>query len=158
VKPEGLKEISDFQQKAYRLSRAYNGALEQANTARTRLQAIRRALLDSGAEAKLLDEAAAIDRKVLAVLRRFRGDETQRGLESGSPSTIGSRLNSAVFGTRNRTGAPTGTQKQNLEIASAEFSEEQPKLNAALEDLKRLERALDAAGVPWTPGRTPEWK
>lgn len=158
VKPEGLKEISEFQQKAYRLSRAYNGALESANNARTRLQAIRRALLDSGADGKLLDEAASIDRKVLAVLRKMRGDETQRGLESGSPSTIGSRLNSAVFGTRNRTGAPTGTQKQNLEIAAAEFAAEQPKLNAALEELKRLERALDAAGVPWTSGRAPEWK
>jgi len=25
-------------------------------------------------------------------------------------------------------------------------------------DLKQLEKALDAAGAPWTPGRLPEWK
>jgi hypothetical protein len=25
-------------------------------------------------------------------------------------------------------------------------------------DLKKLEKALDVAGAPWTPGRLPEWK
>ena len=25
-------------------------------------------------------------------------------------------------------------------------------------DLARLEKAMEAAGAPWTPGRIPEWK
>ena len=52
---------------------------------RTRTQAIRRALVDSPADVKLMDQAVQFDRRVLAVLRVLRGDETLRGTESGSP-------------------------------------------------------------------------
>lgn len=158
IKPESTRDITEFQQKAYRLQRAYLGALEEANNAKARLTAIRRALLDSGADVKWLDETAALDRRITASLRKLRGDETLRGLESGSPSTIGSRIGSAVQGTRNRTAAPTGTQKQNFDISAEEFAGEQSRLSAALSDLTKLEKALDAAGVPWTSGRTPSWR
>ena len=84
---------------------------------RTRTTAIRRALVDSPADMKMMDEAARYDQRVLAVLRKLRGDETLRGLESGSPSAIQQRVNSAVQGARGLTGAPTGTQQLNYGIA-----------------------------------------
>ena len=46
---------------------------------------------------------------------QLRGDETLRGLESGDPSSIQDRVNSAVQGARGLTGAPTGTQQRNYE-------------------------------------------
>ena len=39
-------------------------------------QAIQRALVDSPADVKLMDEARRFDQRVLAVLRQLRGDET----------------------------------------------------------------------------------
>jgi hypothetical protein len=34
-----------------------------------------------------------------------------------------------------------------------------PKLRKLIEtDLKAIEKQLDAAGAPYTPGRLPEWK
>ena len=42
---------------------------------------------------------------------------------------------------------------------SSEFGDALAKLRTiARTDMPKLERALDAAGVPHTPGRIPEWK
>ncbi len=153
VRPEDRKALSDFVARAYKLQRQVTGSLEAANTAKTQLAAMRRALLDSSADAKYLDAASALDRRLTAILRKLRGDETLRGLESGAPSTIQSRVSSAAYGVRNLTGAPTGTQQTNYQIASEEFTAEKPKLESLLNDLRKFVAELDAAGVPYTPGR-----
>ena len=90
-----------------------------------------------------------------AVQRALRGDETLRGLESGSPSSIQSRVNSAAAGARGLTGAPTGTQQTNYTIALEELNAEIAKLKALETELKKFEQQLEAAGVPYTPGRWP---
>ena len=54
---------------------------------------------------------------------------------------------------------PTQTQREAYRIAGEEFSQELAKLRALIDgDLKGLEKALDTAGAPYTPGRLPEWK
>ena len=109
---------TEYQDKVDKLQRSFTGTLEQANSMRTRTQAIQRALVDSPADVKFMDEARRFDQRVLAVLRQLRGDETIRGDESGSASTIQSRVGSAVQGARGLSGAPTGTQTQNYNIAT----------------------------------------
>ncbi|MBI5282541.1 MAG: glycosyl hydrolase, partial [Candidatus Solibacter usitatus] len=153
VRPEDRKALSEFVSKVYRLQRQVTGSLESANNARTRLAAIKRALPDSSADTKLLDEASVLDKRLTSILRALRGDETLRGLESGTPSSIQSRADSASSGVRNLTGAPTGTMQMNYQIASEELAAVQPKLKALLDDLKKLEAQLDALGAPYTPGR-----
>jgi photosystem II stability/assembly factor-like uncharacterized protein len=153
IRPEERKAREEFITRVLELQRRVTGALDSANNARTEIAAIRRALLDSSADAKLTDDAAGLDKRLTAILRRLRGDETLRGLESGSPSSVQSRINSAAAGSRNSTGAPTGTQRLNHQIAGEEFAVEQPKLRALLDDLRKLKAQLDAAGVPYTPGR-----
>ena len=101
------------------------------------------------------DEAVKFDQRVTAVQRQLRGDETLRGLESGSPSSIQSRVGSAVAGARGLTGAPTGTQQMNYTIANEELTAETTKLRALEAELKKFEQQLEAAGVPYTPGRWP---
>ena len=103
----------------------------------------------------MLDDAARFDQRVLAVLRKLRGDETLRGLESGSPSSIQSRVNSAVAGSRGLSGAPTGTQQLNYTIAFDELAAEIVKLRALEPEIKKFEQQMEAAGVAYTPGRWP---
>jgi len=44
-------------------------------------------------------------------------------------------------------------------LAARDFEKELEKLRVLLDvDLKKLERELDAAGAPATPGRLPEFK
>src|SRR5215510_10656426 len=120
---------------------------------KTRTTAIRRAIADSAADIKLLDEAARFDRRVTEILRALRGDETLRGLESGAPSTIQSRVNSAAAGARGLTGAPTGTQQMHYTVANDQLKAEAAKLRALEGGSRRFEQQLEAAGVPYTPGR-----
>jgi len=153
--PAQRTAATEYQDKVAKLQRAFTGALEEANNMKTRTTAMRRAIADSAADVKLLDETARYDQRVTASLRALRGDETLRGLESGAPSTIQSRVNSAAAGARGLTGAPTGTQQTNYTIANEELNAEIVKLRALEADLKKFEQTLEAAGVPYTPGRWP---
>ncbi len=155
ISPVARTAATDYQDKVAKLQRWFTGALEQANNLRTRTTAIRLALVDSPADVKMLDEAARFDGRVLAVLRKLRGDETLRGLESGSPSAIQQRVNSAVAGARGLTGAPTGTQQLNYGIAFDELAAEITRLRALEAEIRKFEQQMEAAGVAYTPGRWP---
>ena len=155
ITPAARTAAAEYQDKVFKLQRSFTGALEQANNMKTRTTAIRRAIADSAADIKLLDEAVRYDQRVTAVLRTLRGDETLRGLESGSPSTIQSRVNSAATGARGLTGVPTATQQTNYTIAFEELNGEIAKLRTLEAELKKFEQQLEAAGVPYTPGRWP---
>ena len=49
---------------------------------------------------------------------------------------------------------PTATHRRSLEIARQEFSEIEVGLRQLIDvDLPALEAKMEAAGVPWTPGR-----
>jgi hypothetical protein len=57
------------------------------------------------------------------------------------------------------TSRPTQTQTDHYAIAAQDFEQTLAQLRALVEgDLAKLEKAMEAAGAPWTPGRIPEWK
>ena len=153
--PQQRTANAQYQDNVAKLQRTFTGALEQANNMRTRTQAIRRALVDSPADAKFMDQAAQFDRRVLAILRSLRGDETLRGVESGDPTTIQDRVNSAVAGTRGLSGAPTSTQSQNYNLANEDLNAQVALLRTLEPELRKFEQQLEAAGVPYTTGRGP---
>ena len=155
ITPTTITAAKDFQNKVFRLQRTYTGAFEQATHIRTRTQAIRRALVDSPAGFRLLDQAARFDGRITAVLRRQRGDETLRGLESGAPSSTQARVNAAAAGARGLTGNPTGTQRLSYEIAAEDVAAQVTALRAIEAELKKCEQEIEAAGVPYAPGRWP---
>jgi len=54
---------------------------------------------------------------------------------------------------------PTQTHLQAYAIASDEFAQQLAKLRNLIQvDLAKLEKDMEAAGAPWTPGRLPEWQ
>jgi hypothetical protein len=89
------------------------------------------------------------------VLRRLRGDETLRGTESGDPTNLQDRVNSAVQGARGLSGAPTGTQQLNYRIANEDLAAQVKELRTLETEIRKFEQQLEAAGVPYTPGRWP---
>jgi hypothetical protein len=153
--PAQRTAAADYHARVDKLQRAFTGALEQANALRTKTEAIQRALVDSPADVKMMDEARRFDRRVVAILRQLRGDETLRGLESGDPSSIQDRVNSAVQGARGLSGAPTGTQQRNYDIANEDLTAQINALRTLDAELRKFEQQLEAAGVPYTPGRIP---
>ncbi len=150
----------EFQKKAANLQKAVNGALENANELKSRLASIKQAIKDSYApDSKLMDDTLAIEKKLNEILRHLRGDVSIRARNENTPISIAERASSIIDDQYLSTAPPTQTHLDSYKIASEEFTEELNKLRTLLEvDVKNLEKALDEAGAPWTPGRFPNWK
>jgi hypothetical protein len=158
--PDDRKLLLGFQQKVTRLERAVAGALESANGVTTRLEQIKRALESTPSiDPKLRDRARALEKQNRDILRALRGDVVLRGHNENTAPAIAERVGSIVQSQRLSLSRPTTTQREEYAVAGKEFATELEKLRTLVNvDLKELEKALDLAGAPYTPGRLPEWK
>jgi hypothetical protein len=76
-----------------------------------------------------------------------------------TPISISERVQAASSALRLTTSRPTKTVMESYQIASEELAAEIPKLRKLIDtDVRSLEKQLDAAGAPATPGRLPDWK
>jgi hypothetical protein len=100
--------------------------------------------------------ARALDKKNEAILRALRGDVTLEQHNENVPLPIAARVQTIVGNEGAWLERPPGTDQQTYTIASQEFAAESEKLRSLIDvDLKAIEKALDDAGAPWTPGRLP---
>ncbi len=149
----------EFQRKAARLYRAVSGALHTADDVEARLKAIRTALREVPAAEKQLGAAAdLIEQTNRGILRALRGDQEMQKRNEPVPTSINDRVETILEGERFALTKPTQTHIDDYNIAAGEFAEELGKLRALVEvDLTKLEKDMEVAGAPWTPGRVPEW-
>jgi photosystem II stability/assembly factor-like uncharacterized protein len=152
--------LVEFQQKAARLQRAVAGAIETANSVKTRMGMIKRALHETpAADGKLMTDAISIERRVNEIQRGLRGDSSSRARNENLPASINERVSGIARDQRMSTSRPTQTQMDQYRDAAQEFERVLANLRSLVDgDLLRLEKAMEAAGAPWTPGRIPEWK
>ena len=150
----------EFQRKVVRLYRAVSGAVHTAEDVEARLKAIRAALRETPAAEKQLSVAAdAIEKTNRLILRALQGDTEMQKRNEAVPSSINDRVNAILEGERFSLARPTQSHVEDYNIAAAEFVGQLGKLHALVEvDLAKLEKDMEAAGAPWTPGRVPEWK
>jgi photosystem II stability/assembly factor-like uncharacterized protein len=151
---------ADFEDKLARLQKAVTGAQQSATEARTRLDAIRRAIDATPAiPVKLREEAVNLEKRLEEINRTLRGDPVMRSRSEPTAESIAERVNSAAATMRLTTGRPTKTALESYQIASDELAVEIPKLRRLLDtDIRAIEKQLDAAGAPPTPGRLPDWR
>jgi len=151
--------LEGFHRKVARLYRAVSGATHTAHDVEERLKSIREALRETPAAEKLLDATAdSIERNNRLILRALTGDKELRKRNEPVPSSIDDRVEAIMEGERFSLAKPTQSHIDDYNIAAAEFMEQAGKLRTLVEvDLAKLEKDMDAAGAPWTPGRVPEW-
>lgn len=153
--------IVAFQQQTSKLQRAVLGASALTTETMTRVQALRRALLETPlADDRLSNEARAVEAKLRDIQTALSGDNTMsRRSEPALPSLLnrlGSITNSLWSNTLEE---PTATHRRQYEIVASEFEKVLSQLKPVVEtELKRIEDQAEAAGVPWTPGRLPAWR
>ena len=160
VSPEDRAALVEFHKKVARLQRALVGALDVANNVKTRLGLMRRAVVETpGADTKLIDDIAALDKRMNDILRQLRGDTVIASRNENVLPSINERVNGIRGGLDQTLQRPTQTQREQYAIASQEFEAVLGQLRSLVEgDLVKVEKALEAAGAPYTPGRLPEWK
>ncbi|HET6975510.1 MAG TPA: hypothetical protein VFI24_04255 [Pyrinomonadaceae bacterium] len=152
--------LVEFQTKAMRLQRAAIGATAAANQLKPRLAAIKRAIAETPSlPQKLQEDTTSLDRRVNDILRALSGDNTARQRNMNTPPSINDRIGYVVGAQRMSISRPTQTQIAQYNAAALDFENTLSQLRQLIEvDLARLEKQLEAAGAPWTPGRIPDWK
>jgi photosystem II stability/assembly factor-like uncharacterized protein len=152
--------LAEFQEKLARLQKVVIAAEQSATDARTRLEAIVRAIDATPAlSPKLREDARNLEKRLGEVTRTLRGDAVMRARNEATPESVSERVSAIAGSLRQTTGRPTKAVIENYQIASEELAAEIPKLRRLVEtDIRALEKQLDAAGAPPTPGRLPDWK
>jgi len=149
----------EFLRKVARLYRSVSGAIHVAEDVQAHLKEMREAIRDVPASEKQLDaQADLIEQKDRELLRALHGDKILQKRNEIVPSSINDRLQAIMEGERFSLTKPTQTHMDDYNIAAGEFGDQLSKLRTLVEvDMASLEKAMNAAGAPWTPGRVPEW-
>ena len=148
------QEVLDYQMEVARLQQAVTAISTTIGEANESISGIKQMIIDGRAPLELLDQARELELKLVDAQQKINGDPTRgERFENGYPS-ISSRIGNALFGTFRHSHGPTGTNRQQYEIAKEEFEEVADEIKSVLEDdFESLKEALDDAGVPWTSGR-----
>jgi len=159
VSPADRAVQEEFNRKVAKLYRAVAGAVKSADEVQTQLKAIRKALQDTPSDGALVAQADNIERKGNEILRALRGDVALAERSENVPTSINDRLEYIMESARFAVTRPTQTQENAYSVAASEFTGQLTDLRSLVQvDLAKLEKDMEAAGAPWTPGRVPEWQ
>ncbi|HEX6315365.1 MAG TPA: hypothetical protein VFZ73_10925, partial [Gemmatimonadaceae bacterium] len=141
------------------LERAALGAAAYLNDLAGRLGFLRRAIDESArADSALVHQVRRLQTRLLDVQERLFGDPTRGRRNESSPTGLLGRLQVALAQSRASTlEAPTAAQLAQIDIV-------RDAISAILADIRQLsevevrsvESAAEAAGIPWTAGRLPQ--
>jgi chromosome segregation ATPase len=156
--PAQRAQLAEFLGKTMRLQRAALGTSAAVRETGERLRYAKKAIDDTPAkDSALADEARALEARLREIRVAVDGDQAaSRRFYPTSPS-ITDRIGSIVNAQWSTSGPPTGTSLEQYAIASADLKEQTSKLAQLEKDVDALEKKMDAAGAPWTPGRVPVW-
>jgi len=168
AKPLGLATLEaddrqallGFQRKTARLQRSVLGAVRVAGETQTRIDHLKQALLDTpDADPALASELRAIEARLKDLQIELSGDRTRSRRAEPTPRSISQRVGRIVSSQWTSSSPPTQTNLDAYAIAGDAFARVLPELRRLVEDdLARLERQLEDAAGPWTPGRIPRWQ
>lgn len=153
-------ELVAFQKKVRELSRAVTASSRLVDELTTRIKHYRVAVKSITAPHKeLLKDIKDVELKIKEIRRSLFGDEIMRKLDKEAVPGLARRVNGIIRDQWRSTSAPTQTQRDAYEIASDEFGPVLEKLKQIVRvDVLQIEKKLEEAGAPYTPGRLPEWK
>jgi len=149
------REMQAFLQQVAELRRATGGARSVIDETLRQVAAIKDVLDRSTVgDADLDERTRAIEQRLQDMRIRLSGDDERELHGDPGPVSISRRLGVVGMGTRFSTYGPTPTHRRSFEIAKRQFAELRSGLDRVIDvELPELEKRLDAAGVPWSPGR-----
>ena len=144
-----------FSQRVDEMRRAVNGTLHAIDQVLQQLDAIKESLQNSTGDMKLYGDTQLLQNSIIAERDRLSGDATRSEYAVNRPMPVTSRLSHAHYRPKTTAYGPTQTQMDSLEIAQEVFDSVSKNLTILIdEEYKILKTDLDAAKVPWTPGRS----
>jgi photosystem II stability/assembly factor-like uncharacterized protein len=156
LQAQNPEEVLKFQRETAELLRRALSAQKIVNNTSSRLQHIRKALIMTpSASSELFERTRTLESELADLKEALGGDSIRGSLSEPVVPGIISRLRQIVNGHWRTTYGPTQTHRKNLEIASRSYSTLSSLLRQLTEEkLARLEKDIEAAGAPYTPGRS----
>jgi photosystem II stability/assembly factor-like uncharacterized protein len=147
--------LADFQRKVSMLQRGVNGAADVATTTKNRIGLLKRSAQEAPASnQKLVEDAKALEAKINDITNALRGGRENSDIP---PPSISSRVGNIADTIRLSLTRPTQTQLDQYNYAVNQFNPVLARLRTLVDvEIPRLEKALDEAGAPLTPGRLPQ--
>ena len=143
-----------FSRQVDEMQRAVSGTIRSIDEVLPQLDAIKEALQSSTADMGLYAQANSIQQRINQARDRLSGNDTRRGFSDPGLMSVRSRLQYASYDPNGNAYGPTQTQTETFAIARDAYAEIGTALAQLIDgEYQSLLRALDAAGVPWTPGR-----
>ena len=150
-----------FQREVAALQRVAIATDRAARETSERLGLLRRAVRAApGVDAAPYEaRIASLEDRLFEIRRVLSRDRTALDRAEFAPPSVMQRISRIVGAQFRSTSAPTTTHRNSYAVASAQLAEMSAALRALVEaDLAALGDELEAAGVPWTPGRPiPRW-
>ena len=141
------------------LERTALGAAAYLNELDGQLRFLRRAIDESPrSDSALVLQVRALQTKLLDIQERLNGDPTRGRRNESSPTGMLARLQIALAQSRGTTlEAPTAAQLAQLDIVRGALGGILGEIRQLADvDVKAIEAAAEAAGIPWTGGRLPQ--
>lgn len=153
------QEVQNFQLKLTDLQRTSEGVNGKLNEMNSRVAYLYKALeLTTSADEKMRNELDGIREKLIEFNMKFNGDSTISSRYEPVPWSVSQRIGRLFGGLiESQSDVPKGF-KDSYKIALNELSSLVKDLKVIENDLDAFERAIEAKGAPWTPGRLPEMK
>jgi photosystem II stability/assembly factor-like uncharacterized protein len=151
AKYEWINNASDF-------SRSIYGTISYTSELVNKVNAVMQAIHQTpGASAGLMKEAERINNELDKIMFIFNGPQAKASEEELPPMELplSKRLNEMASATYGISGDITIAAKEQLEILKSEFPPVLERVKKAGRDLQDLDKQLDDAKAPWTPGRIP---
>ena len=159
-KAENRAEKVAFQQQVTELGRRFSTAQNTMRSFSTQMSHIRVALKKMDKEiGPLLKQFNQLEGKIRVLQLAIGGDRVARALDMDTPPSIGQRIGSLNYEQVNSTAPPTETHKQQYAIVKELLAPVLEEIQSIQEkELPALQKALEEAGAPYTPGRLVESK
>ncbi|MEL7312711.1 MAG: glycosyl hydrolase, partial [Pseudomonadota bacterium] len=142
-----------FSQQLDELLRVADGTDSAMSFVNAELDAAKAALKRSTAGAALYNQAVALQDRLHDQMERLSGNPTREIYHDWTMMSVQNRLWHARFAPGTNVYGPTPAQRESYRIGKALYEDIVAKMDAIDRDHDALKAAMDAAGVPWTPGR-----
>jgi photosystem II stability/assembly factor-like uncharacterized protein len=143
-----------FDRRVDELVRANQGTIKSIDEIVAELDAAKEVLLSSTADPSLYESADSIQQRIKAERDRLIENEARQMYNDLEEMTVDSRLFHARFAPGTNAYGPTPAQRESLRIASELYDDVSRQLSNLVDvEYAGLKVAMDAAGVPWSPGR-----
>ena len=143
-----------FENQVDELKRATQGTVKMIDSLVAELAAAKEVLMSSTADASLYEIAHSIQQRIQVERDRLTNNEHREIFKDLDEMTVSARLDHARSNPVADAYGPTPAHRESLRIARNQYDDVNRQLSNLVDvEYEGLKVAMDAAGVPWSPGR-----